>query len=284
MAPTARTLSTPVKQTPPPAVTESPGNWKHPRLTEITLRQSRTVFSEKNLRQIVYNALGLALVLLIRTFFIPHISGTPLGPLFSKYGNWLYLTLILLPLANIGLALLPLLRPADDLSDIPLTPAQRKLLGLPPSSRPPTPNSTYSTPPRYSRTPSQVGSPASIKSYASSPLSNRGSPAIASDMKTSGTSPYGNSPYVSGSPSAGLAASPLLHKAVAAGAAAAVANNAARRSSFGSPSPLGASTASSLFDGPATPSPSGPSGKRSSVSLNNKWLYEKGRRTSSRNI
>lgn len=87
-------------------------------------------------------------------------------------------------------------------------------------------------------------------------MSGNGSPA--SDRR------LGGSPY---SP-----ASPLLQKAIAGGM------GGARRSSFGSTS-LGASTATSLFDeGPATPSPS--SGKRSSVGLNNKWLYEKGRRTS----
>jgi len=168
------------------------------------------------------------------------------------YGGWIYLTLTIIPLFNIGRALLPLFRPRDDIADIPLTPAQRKLLGLPPSSRPATPGSAYSTPPRYSRTPSLAGSPVSLKSYASSPTPNLASPGSIT-----------NSP---------VAASPLLQKAVG------VAMGGARKSSFGSPGPLGASTATSLFgDGPATPTPAG---KRSSVSLNNKWLYEKGRRSS----
>ncbi len=164
-----------------------------------------------------------------------------------------------MPLINIAFALLPLVRPQDDLSDIPLTPAQRKLLGLPPSSRPATPNSAYSTPPRYSRTPSLAGSPASIKSYASSPLSAVASPASGQySSPRFGTSPSKlNAPQYSPS-----TVSPLLHKAVGGGVG------------------LGASTASSVFGdgGPATPTPT--AGKRSSVSLNNKWLYEKGRRNS----
>lgn len=181
---------------------------------------------------------------------------------FSKstkgYLCWAYYTLQLIPLINIGIAVLPLFRKTDDLSDIPLTPAQRKLLGLAPSSAPATPGSVYSTPPRYSRTPSMAGSAGSKASYSSSPLSNAGSPASGGRL--------GGSPY---SP----VASPLLQKAVTGGV------NGARRSSFGSPSALGASTMSSLFpEAPGTPSPT--SGKRTSVGLNNKWLYEKGRRTS----
>lgn len=174
-------------------------------------------------------------------------------------------------MANIVVALLPLFRRPDDFSDIPLTPAQRKLLNLPPSSKPATPNSVYSTPPRYSRTPSLAGTPASIKSYSSSPLSNLASPSpgqySSPKMNTSSPSKLNIPQY---SPST---VSPLLHKAVGG------ALNGARATSFGSTSPLGASTASSIFsDTPATPTPVG--GKRSSVGLNSKWLYERGRRNS----
>ena len=169
----------------------------------------------------------------------------------------------LLPLFNIARAVLPLFRTEDDLVDIPLTPAQRQLLGLPPSSTPATPGSAYSTPPRYTRTPSHSGSPASLRSYSNSPTPNLGSPG-----------PMNNSP---------MAKSPLFQKATGN------TMGGGRRSSFGSPSSLGASfgastlgasTATSLFggEGPATPTPT--AGKRSSVSLNNKWLYEKGRRSS----
>ncbi|KAK4453282.1 nuclear pore complex component-domain-containing protein [Podospora aff. communis PSN243] len=249
LSPVSRTTLTPVKQTAVTPVKESPGNWRHPKLAEITRRQSKTVFSEKEVKQIVYNVLALAVLFLVRTTVRPHWPAKLLSTEMKQYGGWIYIALTIIPLFNIGRALLPLVRPKDDLSDIPLTPAQRKLLGLPPSSKPATPGSAYSTPPRYSRTPSIAGSPASARSYASSPTPNLTSP-----------SPLPNSPS---------AASPLLQKAV----------NGARRSSFGSPGLLGASTATSLFgDGPATPTPA--AGKRSSVSLNNKWLYEKGRRSS----
>jgi nucleoporin POM34 len=65
---------TPVKQTTagPPA-TDSPGNWKHPRLAEITRRQSQNTFSEKNIRQIVYNAGALVSIGLLRQVVLPAV-------------------------------------------------------------------------------------------------------------------------------------------------------------------------------------------------------------------
>ena len=67
--------STPIKQitTPIPAATESPGNWKHPRLAEITRRQSQNIFSEKNIRQIVYNSAALVSVGLVRQAVMPFV-------------------------------------------------------------------------------------------------------------------------------------------------------------------------------------------------------------------
>jgi nucleoporin POM34 len=145
------------------------------------------------------------------------------------------------------------------LSDIPLTAAQRKLLNLPPTPVAATPEA-ISTPPRYSRTPSISGSVGSRASYTSSPLSGRGSPIVGGNL---GGSPY--SPL--GSPLAPKSFTPVI--------------NSNRKPSLGSPVALGASTATSLFPEPATPSPN--AGKRTSVGLNSKWLYEKGRRSSGGN-
>jgi len=279
VAAAAKQVGTPVKKT--PQITESPGNWKHPRLAEITRRQSAAVFTEANVRTIAYNFVALGIVLVAKLLgakypwlnrlwvtTLPwsiHGNGPAdasclrVGESFRKqYAAWVWLVLYLVPLINIGVATMPLFRKRDVMNDIPLTPAQRTLLGLPPSSVPATPGSVYSTPPRYSRTPSMSGSVGSNKSYASSPLSGRGSPAPGGKL--------GGSPY---SP----AGSPLLQKAVTGGL------NGARRSSFGSGSPLGAATGSSLFkDIGSTPSPT--AAKRSSVGLNSKWLYERGRRSS----
>lgn len=146
------------------------------------------------------------------------------------------------------------MRPKDDFSDIALTSEQREILGLPPTTKPPSPSSKICTPPRYSRTPSLAGSPASV---ASSTFSYRGG--------SNNGSPIGGSP---------MAASPLLHKAVMGP------TKGARRSSLGSPSGFARSAVVGLGgEGPKTPSPA-PT-KRASLGLTNKWLYEKGRRSSS---
>lgn len=151
---------------------------------------------------------------------------------------------------------LPLLRAKDDMSDIPLTPAQRKLLGLPPSSAPPTPGSQYITPPRYARTPTPLGgSPATNAGYSGSPLAGRGSPLNGS---------------ISGSPfSPGT--SPLLQRATGG------VSSDSRRHSYGSPSSLGQSGRIGSAEAPSTPSPAS---RGTGIGLNSKWLYDKGRRNS----
>jgi nucleoporin POM34 len=53
----------------------------------------------------------------------------------QPYPKYLYNLLRLLFVINIFIAILPLLRPKDTLADIPLTPAQRSLLGLSPSKK-----------------------------------------------------------------------------------------------------------------------------------------------------
>lgn len=152
-------------------------------------------------------------------------------------------------LFNIALASAPLLRQKDDMSDIPLTPRQRSLLGLEPTNKPATPGSHYITPPRYSRTPTPRGG------------SRSGSPY--SDHSQSGTpgGAYGNS-Y---SPSA----SPLFQKAVG--------RDAARRLSHGSPVPSNSRAAdqsvASVFS--ATPSPS--HSRNLGIPLSSRWLFEKGK-------
>lgn len=259
-------VRTPVKAVP---VADSPGTWRHPRIDEITRRRNATTFSEKNVRRIAYNVIGLLGLWSIQLFaklnLSPQLSVNPdpscdsrsltnrsVPQTFRYYLSWAWFVFQLIPLFNIGLACLPLIRSEDDISDIALTPAQRKLLGLAPSSAAPTPDAAFSTPPRYSRTPSIAGSAGSRGSYASSPLSGRGSPVV----QGSSGSPLG---------------SPLFQKSVGP-------FGNGRRSSIGSASPFSASTSSNLFGDSGSPSPSG--GKRTSVGLNNKWLYEKSRRSS----
>ena len=134
------------------------------------------------------------------------------------YTSYIYATIRLLFIVNILFALSPLLRPKDTLSDIPLTPAQRSLLGLPPSAGPPTPGSTYATPPRYSRSPatrSVSNTPIANSPLGGSPLG--GSPLSGSPMNFSASfnsSIGGGTPSKGGreSPFSPNTASPLLHK------------------------------------------------------------------------
>ncbi|KAI1135128.1 NPCC-domain-containing protein [Hypoxylon sp. FL0543] len=252
-------ITTPKKSTPAtPPVTESPGTWRHPRLPEIIRRQEATNFTDKNVKRIVINIVVLCACILVHSLLARYLPPRRWwGYTAWSYARYTYWTVLAIPLFNIGTNLLPLARKKDDFSDIPLTPGQRRLLGLPPSSAPPTPGSAYSTPPRYARTPSISGSTGSKRSFSGSPASNDGSP-------TRGNGNFS----VLGSPS-----SPLLHKAM----------NGARRSSIGSlgslgsSSILGASTGSFYGGVPDTPSPTPPAGKRSTIGLNSKWLYERGR-------
>ncbi|CAG9999748.1 unnamed protein product [Clonostachys byssicola] len=238
-----------------PSITDSPGTWRHPRLDEITRRRNASTFSDKNIRQIAFSAGGIVAIWLLQAFSKLKLCQNLMPVAFQTYLDWAWLLLQLIPFTNIILACLPLVRKEDDLSDIALTAAQRELLGLPPSSAAPTPDAKFSTPPRYSRTPSIAGSVGSRGSFASSPLSGRGSPAFQGG---------------SGSPYSPIG-SPLFKKGLDTSVNG-------RRSSFGSASPFGANASANLFSDPGSPSPSG--GKRTSVGLNNKWLYEKGRKPS----
>ncbi|KAH8805906.1 nuclear pore complex component-domain-containing protein [Xylogone sp. PMI_703] len=249
--------STPVTQVSLPATPQA-GNWRHPQFDEITRRQNATNFSDRNILQIIYNTGGLAVLWLVARFLWDNFPTVflPNGSL-QPYATYAYHTLQMLFTFNIGVALLPLFRPKDDLSDIPLTPGQRKLLGLPPSSAPPTPGSSYITPPRYPRTSTPLsGSVGSKGSYSNSPLSRKGSPSTG-NFNSSQFSP---------------ASSPLFQKTMAAGL------NGNRRSSYNSSSPLGfGSSRISMPETPGSPSPS--AAKGASVGLNNRWLYEKMRRS-----
>ncbi|KAM0346110.1 hypothetical protein ACHAPU_005876 [Fusarium lateritium] len=252
-------MATPVRTTTigGPPVTDSPGTWRHPQLDEITRRRNATTFSEKNVRQIAYNVVALLGFWSTQLLAKLNIGSQVVPSSFRIYLSWSWFILQLIPFVNIGIACLPLIRPKDDLTDIPLTAAQRQLLGLDASALP-TPDAKFSTPPRYSRTPSIGGSVGSRGSYGSSPLSGRGSPLV----QGSTGSPMG---------------SPLFQKSVNSFSSSLGNSFNGRRSSFGSASPFAASSSSNVFSDPASPSAGG---KRTSVGLNSKWLYERGRRPS----
>ncbi|KAJ5398131.1 hypothetical protein N7509_006244 [Penicillium cosmopolitanum] len=279
--------STPKPATPvvaPGSASGTPGKWRHPQLNEIVRRQEASTFGDKNLRKLLWNGGVLTATWIFGDLFQTYsrllVSADP-----NSVYNYLPLSLLqLYLLINVGFALWPLLRSNDDFSDIPLTPTQRALLGMDPNATPPaTPGTTYVTPPRYRVSTSRKGSPASASGHSpSSPLSTN--PGLSGRRVSSG-------PF---SP----ASSPLFHKNVVNESGA----GGGRRQSFGSSSPLarsnsfnnsfgnsfGTSLGISLGTsfGESTMAPSTPSplaGKRQSLGLSNKWLYERSRRLSASN-
>lgn len=185
--------------------------------------------------------------------------------IFQPLTTLILLLIYLLGLYNITTALLPFIKNTDDITDIPLTPTQRSLLGLDPNATPPpTPGTQYITPPRYPRspTPRNISPATRSTSNYSTPITN--SPSFGRERSVD-------------SPTAALAASPLWQKSLGKSRDTA----AVRRSSYGSPSPLGPGYGggnNSVWGAPGTPSPT--SGRGASVALNNKWLYQKGRSAS----
>tara|TARA_R110002003_G_scaffold1110_4_gene22379 strand:+ start:10347 stop:10964 length:618 start_codon:yes stop_codon:yes gene_type:complete len=178
------------------------------------------------------------------------------------YSEWAVVLVRLAFAANIIMAFLPLVRRyyPDDIADIPLTPSQRASMGLKQDVLSPrTPGSQYAspnyvTPPRYQRSTPRSGSFSQDRS-SQSPLSGspRGNFAVSSS----------NSPF---SPNTSTG-SPLFQKALS--------GSATKRLSYG-----GTPLSSSLFgdsSSSATPGTPTPSTGKASVSLNNKWLYEKRR-------
>lgn len=188
---------------------------------------------------------------------------------------------------------IPYISKQDSFSDIPLTPSQRALLGLNPSTQP-TPASAasgvhYITPPKYRRlsgsfsgTPGGSATPdrRSISAnYSDSPLST--------SRYTVGFSPTPQSVRrASGSPfSASPTASPLFHKAVNhSSQQAPEIDFSASTQSFGLSTGNGLGRSQSLRErsrreslDPASPTP-GTKSPQLVPGVNYKWLYEKGRK------
>jgi len=248
--------STPIAQT-TPSIPQT-GTWRHPKIDEIVRRQNSSNFTDRNVRVILYNIGGILTVFFAtRSLWNTFPSFFQEGRSLQPYATYGYHALQLVFMYNIIMSCFPLFRAKDDMSDIALTPAQRKLLGLPPSSAPPTPGSQYVTPPRYARTPTPIsGSPATKGVYSGSPLSAKGSP-LSGGLSGPPFSP---------------SASPLLQKAMGGNI------TGTRRHSYGSASPLGpAASRMGMVEAPGTPSPAS---KGSGIGLNSKWLYDKGRRNS----
>ena len=208
----------------------------------------------------------------------------------------------LLCAANALIALRPILpyvSQNDEMSDIPLTPSQRALLGLSPStiSTPASAQSigpgSYITPPRYRRSSASFArSPGSGQSADhSSVVANYNSSPFSTSRYTVGFSPSpapqsGYRRTASGSPFS--PASPLFHKAVGSSSSHAEINSFgdsfSRSTGFRINSGTGLGRSQSVRERgargaqeePGTPSPVGASKLKGKPGLNYKYLYDKG--------
>ncbi|KAF2483679.1 nuclear pore complex component-domain-containing protein [Neohortaea acidophila] len=239
------------------AASSTPGRWQHPRLNEITQRQSRTNFDRSNVFAVLWSCFFLFLSFGVHSVLHTVVPTNTLVSL-GKTPTYTLLATRLLILANITLSLAPLFRTPDACEDIPLSPTQRKLFGLPPLSRPATPQEKeqWVTPPRYAR--SASGTPLSATSSLQPEVS--GSPLDFSGRKSSfPNSPAFRSP--SGSPASAMG---TRHG-----------SGERRRLSYTATrsSPLSVSE----FDAAGSVNTPTKTNHRASVGLNNKWLYEKGK-------
>lgn len=256
----AKQPSTPASQSiAAAAATPSPGRWRHPKFDEITRRQSANTFDDKSVRLIVWNGGALLLLWLfsanLESYSWYELSTPKSTKLYMPYAR---LLLSCVFLYNIALALLPAMKSKDDMTDISLTPTQRALLGLSPTATPPpvTPGTQYVTPPRYSRSSTPRNSSPLSRVSADSPLSRRGSPPSALQASNS---PFSPSP------------SPMWAKAIGSG------RDSLRRHSYGSPALPGLGSSKDLIIQGVSGTPSPSTGRGSSVGLNSRWLYERGR-------
>ncbi|RVX70418.1 hypothetical protein B0A52_05917 [Exophiala mesophila] len=215
--------STPISKPKPasPTVnTPSPGTFRHPRTSEIIARQSATILTQTRINNACINA-----AVLLLTFFAGGLLKDVLTFFLSPELTWWLLWTIRTALFSQVILLLrpaiPYISKQDQITDIPLTPTQRALFGLDPST-PSTPlstapNSSYITPPKYRRlsgtantTPTTSTDRRSTSAnYSTSPLSTSRytigfSPTPSQSIRRSSGGPFSQSP----------SASPLFHKAV----------------------------------------------------------------------
>jgi nucleoporin POM34 len=293
-------ISTPKAQPPP-----SPGTWQHPKLGEITRRQAATRFSSRDAKIASANTILLFLSLYFRSWLHALLSyaTSPLNDIHPSptIASYTLTLLRLYVLLNIALTLRPLspyLAKTDTLTDIPLTPSQRSLLGLTPSPSPATASTGYITPPRYRRSSGSFTS-SSLNSNTSTPTSGRSisanyaSSPLSSSRYTLGFSPGTQTPFRtqrtgSGSPfNFSPSASPLLHKAIGRGIdrEARLQESTFNGNSNASGFTPGLSRSQSVKERsvrsrderePGTPSP-GFGGVKRDPGLNYKWLYQTGR-------
>lgn len=279
--PSAIAKALPILNTPKKDTTQQPstparqnGQWTHPRMDEVIRRRNATNFDSSNVTSIMISS-----VLIILSLYTPNVlflifptSWLAAAYPYPRYAVWTFQALMIL---NIAIATLPLWRKPDACEDIPLTPQQRKLLGLPPMTRPATPQEKeqYVTPPRFSRSNTPTSRSSSLNATrGNSPLSARGTPIDANgSFRMSGS----GSNSLWGSPAQGNQLRRTESGKSLLGESFSESGGERRRLSYtalSNNSPLDISGFESIGR-IETPTKE----KRASVGLNNKWLYERGR-------
>lgn len=148
--------STPNASKPPKPSSVPTGSWEHPSLAAI---RSRTINKEQVLRTVFTNIIGLVIFNVIlnsasAASIIPESITTELAK-FSHITFYLVTALQCLFAFNITWNAYKLVKPQDTFEDLPLTPSQRKLMGLPDSPNAKVPANPAS-PPRYVKSSAQT--------------------------------------------------------------------------------------------------------------------------------
>jgi len=296
----------------------SPGRFRHPKISEIITRQAATKLTPQRSWNALLNLTALLATFsfnyIIRTRYVIEspilglpqlltitrsdvlllsIFDTSIASWYHPYMGTALLVLRLHFCIRIILALrpvIPYISEQDDFSDIPLTPTQRALLGLNPSTQS-TPVSAasdvhYITPPKYRHSPGSTTNGGVITDRRSVSANYSDSPFSAS-RNTFGFSqtPHSNR-RASGSPfSQSPTASPLFHKAVnQSSRKVSDVDFSASTQSFGLGTGTGLGRSQSLRERsrrdslePGSPTP-GTRSPQLVPGVNYKWLYEKGRK------
>jgi nucleoporin POM34 len=140
---------TPNAALPPKPTTVPTGNWEHPCLETI---RNRTFDKKEAVRKVLFNMVAYLVLHKTISLFLSQYARAEsyLGSLesYSVISENLIFLLRLVFIYNIVWNAYKLLKPADTFEDLPLTASQRKLLGLPESSKAIDPSKAI-TPPKY---------------------------------------------------------------------------------------------------------------------------------------
>ncbi|KAJ8099308.1 nuclear pore complex component-domain-containing protein [Lipomyces tetrasporus] len=149
------------------------GEWRHPAFDQLHDRVGKTEFTQATSRKMFLNALAWLVYSVVLSWLKKWNWMQELWAMDEKFArNMTYIGTILqmLFLWNIVDGLIRLLRPRDKLEDIPLTPNQRKLMGLDVNVTTSSPGKPL-TPPKY------------VKTYPQSRESPRVSPLLKKSMQ-----------------------------------------------------------------------------------------------------